>query len=92
MNSDTIDTGGPFIDLGLLKPDKKVTIIVKVVNDSADEVHIDATTRNFNSDDTEIKTFSKPLITGFSRSLKVTFTVPNFNQINFVFGKIDKYK
>lgn len=62
--SDTVFLGGPFVDLGLLVTGSKVTINMSVTNGTADDLHIDCTTRNFKSSDTDLKTFSKALIPG----------------------------
>jgi hypothetical protein len=74
--SDWIPTHGPFVDLGLLDGGSKVTIQLRVSNGTPDELYIDATSRNFRSEDTNIKTLAKPLIPGFARNIFIEFTVP----------------
>ncbi len=77
--SDWIVTSGPFVDLGLVDAGTKVTIQLRVSNGTPDELYIDATARNFRSDDTHIKTLAKPLIPGFARNIFIEFTVPKTN-------------
>jgi hypothetical protein len=74
---DWIPTFAPMVDLGLLEAGMKVTINFRVVNESGDDVFVDFTTKNFQSEDTDIKTLTKPLIPGMSRIVTVSFTVPN---------------
>ncbi len=79
---DWIPTHGPLVDLGLLEGGMKVTINYRLVNDTADDILVDATTKNFGADDTDVKMFSKPLIPGLSRMITVTFTVPSKTTTN----------
>jgi hypothetical protein len=74
---DWIPTFAPMVDLGLLEAGMKVTINFRVVNESGDDVFVDFTTKNFQSEDTDIKTLTKPLIPGMSRIVTVSFTVPS---------------
>lgn len=73
---DWIPTHGPLVDLGLLESGMRVTINYRICNNTGDDILIDTTTKNFQSEDTDMKTFSKPLIPGFSRLVTVTFTIP----------------
>lgn len=73
---DWIPTHGALVDLGLLEGGMKVTINYRVVNNTGDDVYVDFTTKDFQSDDTDVKTLTKPLIPGMSRVVTVTFTVP----------------
>jgi glycine cleavage system regulatory protein len=75
FETERINTGGPFIDLGLLEVGNQVDIILKVTNNTGDVVRIDATARNFESDDTKVLTYPSPLVHGFTRNVTVSFTV-----------------
>jgi hypothetical protein len=85
VDSGVFETGGPFIDLGLVTENSKVKIKIKVLNGEANEIYLDATCRGFGSDDTEIRTFSKPLIPGLSMDLFITFTIPVGRRVNVSF-------
>jgi hypothetical protein len=74
-HSDVISTGGPYIDLGLLEAGAKIKIDMQVTNCSADELYIEVTARDFESDDIQIKTFPKPIYAGLTKYLALSFTV-----------------
>jgi hypothetical protein len=73
---DWIPTFGPLVDLGLLEPYMKVTINYRLVNNTGDDIVLDTTTKDIGCDDTDMKTFAKPLVPGLSRLITVTFSIP----------------
>eukprot|EP01036_Dinobryon_divergens_P032669 gene32669-42310_t len=75
VETDISCTGGPFIDLGLLTVGNQISILLKVTNSSGDVIGLDTTTRDFDSDDTKVVTYPKPLVHGFTRNISVSFTV-----------------
>ena len=46
-----------------------------VTNKTFLRLGLDTTTRDFDSDDTKIVTYPKPLVNGFTRNISVSFTV-----------------
>jgi len=75
FETEPLSTGGPFVDLGLLEVGNEVSMLFKVTNNTGDVIRIDATARDFESDDTKVSTYPNPLVHGFTRTITVTFTV-----------------
>ena len=75
METEVSYSGGPFIDLGLLSVGNQVSILLKITNNTSDVIRLDATTRDFESDDTKVVTYPNPLVHGFTRKMSVNFTV-----------------
>lgn len=74
-STDLLSTGGPFIDLGVLRPGDEVSIFQTCTNDTSDLIEIETSAINFCSEDTSIMSHSRPLVPGLPRTLTVSFTV-----------------
>ena len=68
-------SGGPFLDMGNVAPSSVCTVTIHTTNLLPDDVRIDVLARNFNAtNDTSVKTKTKPIVPGMSRNHLVSFT------------------
>ena len=68
-------SGGPFLDMGNVAPRSVCTITIRTINLLPEDVRIDVLARGFNAtNDTNVKTKTKPIVPGMSRSHVVSFT------------------
>lgn len=66
---------GPFLDIGRVPPKATCVINVHVTNTSQDELRFDITARDFDVENTKVRTIPTKLIPGFSRVASVSFQV-----------------
>lgn len=84
-----INSEGCFLDLGTIPTGTQCDIKLHVLNKTTEELYIDVTTRNFESEDVKVTTFPKIMVAGLARYAGVTFTAGALN--SGVIGIIDIY-
>eukprot|EP01038_Epipyxis_sp_PR26KG_P008242 gene8242-11156_t len=75
VSINTTNSGGPYCDLGLVYGGSIVTIVMRVLNNSPDDIMVEGSLRDLQSDDATLSSLSTTVIPGFHRDLKITFSI-----------------
>lgn len=86
-SSEIYTSEGPFMDLGTVPMNAACVVRLHITNKDKDDLRVDVTCRDFESDNARVITFPGRLIAGFTRPVSVSFTTSVSEKA--VLGKID---
>jgi len=75
QSSEIFCSEGPFIDMGCLPIGAQCVVKLHVTNKTKDDLRVDVTCKNFDSDNSRVSTFPSRLIAGLTRPVSVKFIV-----------------
>ncbi len=75
QSSEIFSSEGPFIDMGCLPIGAQCVVKLHITNKTNDDLRVDVTCKQLDSDNSRVSTFPSRLIAGFTRPVSVKFTV-----------------